>query len=98
MLFRSPADKVQAAIDQAAGDPRKVEDLLGLVPPGCLGDAPVLVNIPKLDGIKMPTGREYGANPLWLPGGYTWPGGAQEVLLAPVQPGNYTHQPAFPTI
>ena len=89
---------VKDSIVQAGGDPRKLENLLGLVPPGCLGADPVLVDIPELNGIKMPTGREYGANELWLPGGYTWPGGAKEVLLAPVQPGHYTHQPAFPKI
>lgn len=75
-------------IKQANGDIQVLEQLLGF-DLGDLGNAPVRIDISKPHGLRMPTGNERGANPYWIPGGYT-SGGIPEAVIDQVQPENYT--------
>ena len=90
-----PKQTAQDAIAKADGDPRKLEGLLGL-DKGYLGDNPVLVNIPKAEGYKIPSENEFAAyDDFWKPGGLTYPGGMPEAVIDSVMPGNYTIKPIF---
>jgi filamentous hemagglutinin len=82
------------AAKQANGDPRKLEKLLG-IEDGYLGANPIRVDIPNPKNTRIPTGNEFGANNLWRPGGYTYPGKMPEAIIDPVPAGSYTSQPAF---
>lgn len=78
---RGDTDKMLA---EAAGDPRKLEQALGL-PQGQLEqDKLVRVDFDKkaVDdlGIRMPSGREAGANDQWLPGGFLADGKNEAVI------------------
>nr|WP_161990882.1 hemagglutinin repeat-containing protein [Pseudomonas caspiana] len=84
-----PKSVAQDAILRANGDVSKLEQYLGL-DKGYLGGNPVLVNITKADGYRIPSGNEFGANDFWRPGGFTSPGGLPEAVINPVQPGGYT--------
>lgn len=55
-----PKNVVDKAISVSDGNPRVLEQLLGL-DPGYLGDTPILLDINKVDGIRVPTGNESGA-------------------------------------
>lgn len=89
-----PPSVADAAIAQAAGDPRKLEALLGL-DAGYLGDAPVRVFIPAPQNYRIPSGNEYAANAFWRPGGMTWEGGLPEAVIDPVPPEGYVVTPVF---
>ena len=89
-----PPSVADAAIAQAAGDPRKLEALLGL-DAGYLGDAPVRVDIPAPQNYRIPSGNEYAANAFWRPGGMTWDGGLPEAVIDPVPPEGYVVTPVF---
>ncbi|MFD2884559.1 hypothetical protein ACFS4T_26570 [Pseudomonas lini] len=56
-----PKSVAQDAISRANGDVSKLEQYLGL-DKGYLGNNPVLVNITKVDGYRIPSGNEFGAN------------------------------------
>ncbi len=86
--FVFPSSYADDMIKQANGDTRVLEQLLGF-DPGDLGDAPVRIDVLKPHGLRMPTGNERGANPYWIPGGYT-SGGIPEAVIDQVQPGDYT--------
>jgi filamentous hemagglutinin len=88
VLPKAVADE---AIRQAGGDVGKLEQLLGM-DKGYLGTNPVRVDIPKPVNLRMSSGNEYGANPLWTPGGYT-SGGLPEAVINPVPPGAYKAVP-----
>ncbi|NSX11265.1 hemagglutinin repeat-containing protein [Pseudomonas lini] len=89
-----PKSVAQDAISRANGDVSKLEQYLGL-DKGYLGNNPVLVNITKVDGYRIPSGNEFGANDFWRPGGFTSPGGLPEAVINPVQPGGYTVSNVF---
>lgn len=89
-----PPSVANDAIARAAGDPRKLEELLGL-DAGYLGDAPVRVDIPAPVGYRIPSGNEYSANTFWRPGGMTWEGGLPEAVIDPVPPEGYVVTPVF---
>ena len=90
----TPSD-ANEILRQAGGDPRKLEQALGL-PAGQLdGSTLVRVDFPAevmddLD-VRMPSGNEAGANDQWLPGGYL-PSGADEAVLngGRAAPGQFT--------
>jgi hypothetical protein len=86
-----PKSVADEAIAKANGDVGKLEQLLGLSQ-GQLGKTPVRVDIPSPNGLQMSSGREYGANTLWNPGGYT-NGGLPEAIINPVKPGDYLVTP-----
>lgn len=86
--FIFPLSHADDMITQATGDIRVLEQLPGF-DPGGLGDAPVRIDALKPHGLRMPTGNERGANPYWIPGGYT-SGGIPEAVIDQVQPDDYT--------
>ncbi len=89
-----PKQFVDDAIAKSGGDPRKLEQLLGL-DSGTLGSAPVRIDIPNPSGTRVPSGNEFGANDFWRPGGYTHPGGIPEAVIDPVSAGSYTTKNVF---
>lgn len=82
--FVMPSREIDELLAKAGGDPRKLEEALGL-PSGML-DANELVRVdipqPKGLNLRMPSGNEAGANDLWIPGGKLPDGGAEAVLDA----------------
>ncbi|WP_415897774.1 RHS repeat-associated core domain-containing protein [Neptuniibacter sp. QD57_21] len=90
-----PRSTALDAISEANGNPRKLENLLGM-DDGYLGDNPVLIDIPSPSGYRIPTGNEFAAyDDYWRPGGFTHPGGLPEAVIDPVLVGDYTVAPAF---
>jgi len=71
-----------------------LEQLLGLGE-RYLGENPVLVEVAKPSGLRMPSGNEPGANVQWKAGGYT-SGGVPEAIVDQIQTGAYTIKPVFP--
>ncbi|KGL44145.1 hypothetical protein [Listeria newyorkensis] len=84
-----PKNTVSAAINASGGNPRVLEKLLGLEP-GYLGDSPILLNIEKVNNIRIPSGNESGAwQGYWLPGGFT-DGGVPEAVIDQIKSTDYT--------
>jgi hypothetical protein len=90
--FVMPRSEVDALIERTGGDPRAMEDALGL-PEGFFDNGAVRVDI-DIDGadphgLRMPSGNEAGANDLWVPGGRL-PGGFSEAVIdaGDVPPGD----------
>jgi len=81
-----PKTFADRAISEAGGNVGKLEQLLGLEK-GSLGSAPVRVDIPRPIDLRIPSGNEVGANPLWNPGGYT-NGGIPEAVIKPIPPSS----------
>ncbi|MCU5771735.1 hypothetical protein N5923_08825 [Erwiniaceae bacterium BAC15a-03b] len=77
--FVMPRTVADDLITKSGGNIPKLEKLLGLTP-GELGDSPVRIDISNPQGLRMPTGREPGANEFWLPGGKT-SGGIPEAVI-----------------
>ena len=89
-----PKSVVSDAVSSASGDPRKLESLLGL-DANYLGEAPVLVDIPNPQNLRIPSGNEFGANGFWRPGGLTYPGRIPEAVIDPVLQSGYSVSPVF---
>lgn len=79
--FVMPKDEVDQLMRETGGDPRKMEDALGL-PEGFFDNGVVRVDIkdPQDFGLRMPSGNEAGANDQWLPGGHL-PTGLSEAVV-----------------
>ncbi|HNG61917.1 MAG TPA: hypothetical protein PKZ52_19005, partial [Cellvibrionaceae bacterium] len=80
--FILPKDQFVKMINESNGDLRIVEEKLALSK-GYLGDKDTMIVEIKpadLKGLKMPSGNEKGANPLWVPGGRTG-GGVSEAVV-----------------
>ncbi len=92
--FVMPKSVADDAISQSGGDVSKLESLLSLEP-GDLGQNPMRIDIPSPTGLRMPSGRELGANDQWIPGGFTG-GGIPEATIDPAPPGTYSVNPVFP--
>ncbi|HFI0140328.1 TPA: hypothetical protein ACGOR2_001446 [Streptococcus suis] len=77
-----PKEAGQTLLEVSKGDPRVLEDLLGLHP-GDLGNSPVVIEIPpeSLHNVRIPSGNEAGANEWWRPGGRTYPGDMPEGFM-----------------
>jgi len=56
---------------------------------GYLGETPLRIDAPSPSGLRVPSGREWGAGPAWLPGGYT-SGGIREAVIDQLKFGQYT--------
>lgn len=70
-IFVFPKSEVDNAIAKSGGDPRKLEEILGM-DPGYLGNNPHLVEFKNPASVEMPSGNEKNAwDGLWKPGGYT---------------------------
>ena len=83
-LFVTTPGAADAIERQAGGDRGKLKELLGI--PDAAWDEPIhRVDIAPGDqkGLRMATGRESGANAMFVPGGYT-SGGVPEAVIDPV--------------
>ena len=92
VAFVMPKDVGETLIDVSKGNPRLLEDLLGLHP-GDLGDAPVAIDIPydSIKNLKVPSGNEASAfEDFWKPGGQTFPGNMPEAVIDEVPWGEFT--------
>lgn len=89
--FVMPTSVADDLIARAGGDISELERLLGL-DPGDLGTNPVRIDIANPTGLRVPSGNEKGANPKWIPGGYT-SGGIAEIIIDSPGPGQYTVRP-----
>lgn len=84
-----PKSIVDKAIEASNGDPKVLEKLLGLEP-GYLGNNPVLLDINKVENIRVPSGNESGAwQGYWEPGGFT-NGGVPEAVIDQIKENQYT--------
>jgi len=81
--FVMPSSQVEKIMAETGGDPRLLEQALGL-PDGFFDDEIVKVDFPKVDdlGIRIPSGNEAGANPQWIPGGHLPTGVSEGVIDA----------------
>lgn len=93
--FVLPKDVVDKAIKAYNGNPRVLEELLGL-DAGYLEDNPILLDIHKPSNIRMPSGNESGAWPeYWISGGYT-SGGVPEAVIDQIKLREYTISDIYP--
>ncbi|MBC1738631.1 hypothetical protein HB984_14420, partial [Listeria seeligeri] len=91
VMPKSVADK---AIKVADGNPRILEELLGLKPMS-LGENPVLLDIKKTTNMRVPSGNESGAwQGLWEPGGFT-NGGIPEAVVDTIKSNEYIVKNVF---
>lgn len=80
--FSIPRSEFDAVMKRTGGDLGKVEQELGLEA-GTLTNGQTMVAYIKpadLNNLQMPNGNEPGANPYWIPGGYT-SGGVPEATI-----------------
>lgn len=76
------------AVEASNGNPRVLEELLGLEK-GYLGEKPIMLNISEFENIRVPSGNESGAwQGFWEPGGYTQ-GGIPEAVIDQIKSSNY---------
>lgn len=86
--FVMPKFIYEKAVRASNGNPRVLEELLGL-DKDFLGKNPIVIEPIKLDYLKFPSGNEKGAyEGLWGPGGYT-KGGIPEAIINQLHKGNY---------
>lgn len=79
-IFCFPKSYVDEVINSSEGDMRFIEEKLGL-DDGYLNSGNIgFAEIPSPKGVKIPSGNEPGANPQWMPGGYT-SGGIPEAIV-----------------
>lgn len=88
--FIMPKSELDALLKRANGDISIIEKEIGITPGRWHGKQLVRIDIPnaKSLGLRMPTGNENGANPLWLPGGQL-PTGKSEAVINQIAKGNY---------
>ena len=91
--FVFPKKLAQNVIELSEGNPRKLENLLAL-DQGVLGNDPIIIEVDKNYIVRVPSGRERGANKHWRPGGYTKEG-IPEAIVDGIKEGNYRIYPAF---
>lgn len=92
VAFVMPKEAGETLLDVSKGDPRILEDLLGLHP-GDLGDSPVAIDIPaeNLHNVRIPSGNEDSVfDGYWKPGGRTYPGDMPEAVVDEIPWGDYT--------
>lgn len=90
-VFVMPKSELNALLKRANGDVSVIEKELGF-PKGALeGKELVRIDIPnvKKTGLRIPSGNEEGASPLWMPGGKL-PTGVSEAVSNQIIKGNYT--------
>lgn len=99
--FVVPKAEADRLLAETAGDPRALEQALGL-PVGQLDGADPLMRVdfdaPRDHGLRMPSGNEAGANDQWIPGGKLPNGNSEAIVDAGgLSPGNgYTATPVSP--
>lgn len=93
-VFVTTKEEAEQALAKADGDPRKLEEALGLEE-GDLGDDPYIVKIDEPENLRMATGNEQNAyQSKWCPGGTTL-GGMDEAVIDPVDEENYSFKHCF---
>lgn len=95
--FVVPRQEADRLLAETAGDPRALEDALGL-PAGQLDGADALLRVdfdnPRDLDLRIPSGNEAGANDLWIPGGKLPDGGSEAVIdVGDIDPSGYTVSP-----
>lgn len=65
---------------QKSGDVAVLESALGYEPGSLVGEKIYVMQL-ETPKVLMPSGNEGGVNPLWRPGGLTYPGGMREAVL-----------------
>ena len=80
--FVFPKNVAEAMLKEANGNPRVLEQLLGL-DEGSLGDAPIMIEPQEVENLRIPSGNESGSklNPQWCTGGKTYPRGVPESVI-----------------
>lgn len=90
--FAMPKGQVDELVQSSGGNPRAMEQALGL-PEGFFDGGVIRVDIPisESERLRMPSGNEAGANDLWVPGGKL-PGGFSEAVIdvGELDSGRYT--------
>ena len=78
-------------LNEADGDLSFVEDELGIPSGSWNNEELVRIDVlnPKLNNPRVPSGRENGANGLWIPGGLL-SNGYSEIVLDAIPIGSYT--------
>lgn len=85
---------VDKMIEEADGDPRKLEEALSL-PDGYLGDNPYIIRCDEPHNLRMATGNESNAwQDEWCPAGTTR-GGTDEAVIDPMEKGEYSYRHVF---
>ena len=92
--FVMPRHEADRLLAETAGDPRALEDALGL-PAGQLDGADQLMRVDFADpaelDLRIPSGNEAGANAQWIPGGKLPEGGSEAVIdVGGTDPSRYT--------
>lgn len=92
--FVMPRHEADRLLAEAAGDPRALEQALGL-PTGQLDGADDLMRVDFSDpaelNLRMPSGNEAGANAQWIPGGKLPEGGSEAIIdVGGLDPARYT--------
>jgi hypothetical protein len=69
--FVLTSENARAMIVEAAGDPVRLAERLGIPEDQLSGNSLVMIEFHPTDAYQpiMPSGNEWGANPQWLPGG-----------------------------
>lgn len=92
--FMSTKSEMDRILENANGDIAVIERQLG-IPEGSWSNEEIVridVLSPQSIGLRMPSGNESGANPLWIPGGKL-PNGQSEAVVDPIPRGKYTETP-----
>jgi hypothetical protein len=92
--FVMPRHEADRLLARTAGDPRALEDALGL-PAGQLDGTDALMRVDFADpaelDLRIPSGNEAGANAQWIPGGKLPEGGSEAVIdVGGLDPARYT--------
>lgn len=91
--FIMPKGEMNNLLSRTGGRTDLIENELG-IPPGSWnkpGETLSRIDIhdPRSLDLRMPSGNESGANPLWMPGGKL-PGGGSEAVVNQIKLGQYT--------
>ena len=92
--FAMPKFVYNKAVKASNGNPRVLEELLGLEK-GFLGENPVVIEPKELKFLKFPSGNEPGAYVgLWQPPGFT-KGGIPEAVINQLAPDEYINKKVY---
>ena len=93
-FFVLNGEDVDKMIDEANGDPRKLEEALAMKT-GYLGDNPYIIRCDEPHNLRMATGNEPNAwQDEWCPCGVTRDG-TNEAVIDPMEKGDYSFKHVF---
>lgn len=92
--FLSTSKDIDKLLRDTGGDISLIEKELGIPSGSWAGKEIVRIDIPNPQsiGLRMPSGNESGANPLWIPGGRL-PNGKAEAVVDVIPAGKYIETP-----